>query len=147
MDHKIKINIGSDHNGYKLKSFLIEYLKSKKYSVNDFGTNSDSVSVDYPDYANYVCESILSDYEVDYGILICGTGIGMSIAANRYSKIRAALCLNLDMARLARQHNNANILVLGAKILNEQDAVNILEKFLSTSFEGGRHSVRVDKLG
>ena len=147
MDQKIKINIGSDHNGHKLKSFLIEYLKSKNYSVTDFGTNSNSVSVDYPDYANSVCESILSDDEVDYGILICGTGIGMSIAANRYSKIRAALCLNLDMARLARQHNNANILVLGDKILNDQEAVCILEKFLSTSFEGGRHSVRVDKLG
>jgi ribose 5-phosphate isomerase B len=144
-NQKIKIGIGSDHNGYKLKSLLIEYLKSKDYLVNDFGTDDDINSVDYPDYANLVCESLLSK-DIDFGILICGTGIGMSIAANRYSKVRAALCLSTDMAKLAKQHNNANILVLGARILSNQDAIDILEKFLSSSFDGGRHSARVDKL-
>ena len=145
-NQKIKIGIGSDHNGYKLKSSLIDYLKSKGFLLRDFGADDDSNSVDYPDYANLVCESLLLG-DVDFGILICGTGIGMSIAANRYSKIRAALCLNLDMARLSKQHNNANILVLGAKILTESEVIDVVNKFLSTNFEGGRHSARVDKLG
>ncbi len=145
-NQKIKIGIGSDHNGYKLKSSLVDYLKSKDFLLRDFGADDDINSVDYPDYANLVCESLLLG-DIDLGILICGTGIGMSIAANRYSKIRAALCLNLDMARLSKQHNNANILVLGAKILTENEAIDVVDKFLSTNFEGGRHSARVDKLG
>lgn len=144
-DQKIKIGIGSDNNGYKLKSLLINHLKAKGFLVSDFGADNDIDSVDYPDYAKLVCENILSE-EFNFGILICGTGIGMSIAANRHSKIRAALCLNLDMTRLSRQHNNANVLVLGAKILTPQEAIDIVDKFLSTNFEGGRHSARVDKL-
>ena len=140
-----KIAIASDHAGFKLKSQCIELLTSLSYKVFDLGTNSDQNSVDYPDYAKLVCEDLI-DEKVDYGILICGSGIGMSIAANRISKIRAALCTNTYMADAARAHNNANVLVMGARIISFEQASEILTKFLSTQFEGGRHANRIEKI-
>jgi ribose 5-phosphate isomerase B len=141
-----KISIASDHNGVALKNKLIQYLKdAKKYEVVDFGSNNSEESVDYSDYAKKVCESIL-DGDASLGVLICGAGIGMSIASNRYSGIRAALCTNLFMSERARAHNDANILVLGSRISSEQDSINMLQKFLDTTFEGGRHARRLSKI-
>ena len=136
------IFIASDHAGYQLKQYILDIIKNHK--LVDLGP-PDSEVVDYPDYAHLVCESVL-EIENSYGILICGTGIGMSIAANRLTKIRAALCLNSFMAMKARQHNNANILVLGAKIIELSEVENIINKFFTTNFEGGRHTKRVNKL-
>lgn len=138
------IAIAGDHSGYHLKDKIINHLKAKELSVQDFGTNADE-TVDYPDYAKKVVESILEG-EVKIGILTCGTGIGMSIAANRRSGIRAALCFNLLMAERARSHNNANILILGSKIVDDELALQLVDKFLNAKFEGGRHSVRLAKL-
>ena len=140
-----KISIASDHNGVKLKDKIALYLKSQKYQVIDLGPYDDKESVDYPDYAKKVCESIL-DEEASVGVLICGTGIGMSISANRHSGIRAALCMNTFMAERARAHNDANILVIGNLISSEQDSIEMLTKFLCTSFEGGRHARRLSKI-
>lgn len=140
-----KISIASDHNGVKLKDTIVQYLKSEKYQILDLGPNDESASVDYPDYAKKLCETIL-DGEVPIGILICGTGIGMSISANRYSGIRAALCTDMFMAERARAHNDANVLVIGNFISSEKESVEILKKFLTTPFEGGRHSRRLSKI-
>lgn len=138
------IVLASDHSGYLLKNKIIEHLSSKNLTVYNFGTDT-SEMVDYPDYAKKVVDSILEG-ESQIGILICGTGIGMSIAANRSTKIRAALCTNLVMAEMARSHNDANILVLASKITSDDIAINMVDKFLNTKFEGGRHSVRISKL-
>lgn len=138
--------IASDHAGYKLKDKIIEHL-AKSHShlkVKDFGTNSDE-SVDYPDYTRLVTEAIIEE-DTQKGILICGTGIGMSIAANRNSDIRAALCMNKIMAEKARQHNDANILVLGSKHVETKEALEMVDTFLNTKFEGGRHARRLNKI-
>jgi len=140
-----KISIASDHNGVKLKDKITQYLKSHKYQVTDLGPDNDKESVDYPDYAKKVCDSIL-DEEALVGILICGTGIGMSISANRHSGIRAALCMNAFMAERSRAHNDANILVIGNLLSTEKDSIEMLVKFLNTSFEGGRHARRLSKI-
>jgi len=140
-----KISIASDHNGVKLKDKIKQYLESAKYEVVDLGPFDDAESVDYPDYAKKVCESII-DGEVLVGILVCSTGIGMSIAANRHSGIRAALCVNTFMAERSRAHNDSNILVIGSLISSEQDSIEMLKKFLHTSFEGGRHARRLSKI-
>ena len=140
-----KISIASDHNGVALKDKIIQYLGSLKYEVVDFGPKNDLESVDYPDYAKKVCESIL-DEETSMGVLICGTGLGMSIAANRCSGIRAALCTDIFMVERARAHNDANILVLGNQISSEKNSLDMLKKFLNTSFEGGRHARRLSKI-
>lgn len=139
-----KISIASDHKGYDLKSELVEHLTSKGHKIYDLGTNSDD-SVDYPDYAHKVSEH-LEDESSKFGILICGSGIGMSIAANRHSHVRAALCHNEKLAELARAHNNANILVLGAKNLSLETAKSMADTFLKTTFEGGRHIKRLSKI-
>jgi len=139
------IAIASDHSGYLLKDKIIKFLIDKKLTVKDFGTNS-SETVDYPDYANMVVDSILDEESLS-GILICGTGIGMSIAANRRLGIRAALCTDLFMAERARSHNDANVLVVPSKILQDDEIIAIVDKFLSTQFEGGRHNTRIAKLG
>lgn len=139
------IAIASDHSGYLLKDKIMDYLVSSNLLIKDFGTNS-SKTVDYPDYANMVVDSILESESLT-GILICGTGIGMSIAANRRLGIRAALCTDLFMAERARLHNDANILVLPSKIISEDLTFGILDKFLSTQFEGARHNARLAKLG
>ena len=139
-----EIVIASDHSGYKLKSEIIEYLQKKSLSVYDCGTHN-TQSVDYPDYAKKVVDNIIEKL-ARIGILIGDTGIGMSIVANRNSEIRAALCVNTLTAEYAKAHNNANILVLGAKILDHEVVFDIIDRFLDTKFEGGRHSVRLLKI-
>ncbi len=142
--HTIKVAIASDHSGYDLKKVIVDHLVQKGYHVVDLGTDS-TESVDYPDYADKLCNHIL-EKESDYGILICSTGIGMSIAANRYSEIRAALVTNEFMAQRARMHNDSNVLALGAKVSSKEDSINFVDKFLTTNFEGGRHIRRLEKL-
>jgi ribose 5-phosphate isomerase B len=141
MSDKKKIYIASDHAGFDLKSLLIASVSG--FEFVDLGTSS-KASVDYPDYAKLVAESIKGNDT--YGILLCGSGIGISIAANRYSHIRAALCEDEERAKLARQHNDANVLVLAARFLEEGDAINIVETFFATEFLAGRHQDRVNKI-
>jgi ribose 5-phosphate isomerase B len=138
------IIIASDHAGYQLKSDIIDYLQRKSLSVYDYGTNN-TERVDYPDYAKKVVDGIIEKL-APLGILISDTGIGMSIAANRNSEIRAALCFDVFMAKNARAHNDANILILGAKILDYKIIYEMIDSFLTTKFEGGRHSVRLSKI-
>ncbi len=142
-----KVAIASDHAGFELKSQLVELLKSPayKYKVLDCGTNCARQPCDYPDYAKIVCEQ-LAEERANFGILICSTGIGMSIAANRLLNIRAALCVNEFMAFKARAHNNANVLVLGARIIAPETAQEIIKQFFLTKFEGGRHANRLAKI-
>ena len=139
------IAVGADHGGYEMKQELAQQLREMGHSVVDLGTDS-ADSVDYPDFAELVVRSILNG-EAEQGVLVCGSGIGMSIAANRHKGIRAALCSNENAAELARQHNDANILVLGERLTENSTAKQCVEKFFSTSFEGGRHARRVKKLG
>lgn len=139
------ISISSDHNGVNLKLAIKSYLENLGHKVCDFGCCSRDESVDYPDYVDDVVSSII-DGKSKYGILICNTGIGMSIVANRYRKIRAALCHDVEIAQLAREHNDANILCLGAKYVTDKTAEKIIEQFLITKFAGGRHALRVNKL-
>lgn len=137
--------IASDHGGFALKGEIISYLRDHtKLKIKDFGTDSDK-KVDYPDFAKVVVEAMLEGLS-PRGILICSSGIGMSIAANRSSDIRAALCLNEDMAISSRQHNDANILVLGSKFTSPEAAFGIIGQFLSAEFEGGRHARRLRKI-
>lgn len=136
--------IASDHSGFLLKNKIMQYLQSKNISILDYGADSQEI-VDYPDYSKKVVDGILEEI-APLGILICGTGIGMSIAANRTSEIRAALCFNVFMAERARAHNDANILVLGAKVPEEQVIYQMVDKFLATNFEGGRHITRLSKI-
>lgn len=137
--------IASDHRGLTLKAYLKEELTQQGYSVADLGTHSEA-AVDYPDIAGAMAEALLNKPQ-DKGILICGSGIGISIAANRYRHLRAALCHDHLSARLARLHNNANVLVLGSGFVGMAVAMDATLTFLNTSFEGGRHAVRVDKMG
>jgi ribose 5-phosphate isomerase B len=135
--------IASDHAGIALKAALIRQCTADGISIRDLGTHSTD-SVDYPDFARSVAEAIVQG-EAERGILICGTGIGMSMAANRYPHIRAALCHTAQTAALCREHNNANILVLGARIIDEATALKCTELFLSTPFAAGRHQDRINK--
>ena len=137
------IIIASDHAGFELKEFLKTSLKNHKFI--DLGTNSDA-SVDYPDFG-FAAAKAIAEGKADFAIVICGSGIGISIAANREPKARCALCLNPEMAEMARKHNNANILALGARYTGQIEALNIITAFLNTEFEGGRHENRVKKLG
>jgi len=139
------IGIGSDHAGFELKENIKRFLMEKGFSVTDYGTDSPDVSVDYPDIARLVCDNVLSG-DCAFGVLCCGTGIGMSIAANRLGGIRAANCNDIFSAKMARAHNDANVLSLGSRILAAGLACEILSVFLETKFEGGRHQTRVDKL-
>jgi len=139
------IAVGSDHAGYKLKTRIKILLNELGFSVLDLGTE-DEISVDYPDYAEKVVKAIKRG-NAKNGILVCGSGVGMSIAANRYKGIRAALCFDKSDVELARKHNDANILVLGERLISENQAKQCVEKFCSTNFEGGRHRRRVNKLG
>lgn len=138
------IAIGSDHGGFELKNHMVKYLLEKGYAVKDFGTYSED-SVDYPDCAKPVCEAVISG-EAEKGILICGTGIGISIAANKYKGIRAALCSNEYSAAMAKRHNNANILCLGGRVTGRELAYSIAEAWLDEKFEGGRHEQRIAKI-
>lgn len=138
----MKIGIGNDHAGTVLKLVLAEHLKAKGMEVVDFGVGLDE-KADYPDQAVLVSKAVLES-KVDKGILICGTGIGISIAANKIPGIRAALCSESYSARMAVEHNNANILVLGGRVIGEELAKNIVDTFFSAEFEGGRHQNRLD---
>ncbi len=142
-----KIFIGSDHAGFDLKEKIKDFLTSKNIQVEDLGTYSKE-SCDYPIFAQKVCEHVLKENSL--GILICGTGIGMSMCANRFKGIRAALCTNEYMAKMSKLHNNANILCIGARVIGEALAMEIVNSFISTSFEEGRHLKRIklmDSLG
>lgn len=140
----MQISIASDRAGLELKTFLIEELEKQNYNMIDLGTNNND-SVDYPDYAKKVVNSILIE-NTDLGILICGTGIGMSITANRYKNIRAALCSNPLEAKLAREHNDANIICLGARMIGKELALENVNIFLNTKFSGERHLLRIKKI-
>lgn len=139
-----KIYIASDHAGFELKEYLINSFKKNNIEIIDLGCNSAKDSVDYPDYANKLCEKIT---ENNFGILICGTGVGISISANRHKKIRAALCYNKTISKLARSHNDANVICLGARMLKKKYALAICKTFFTQKFDGQRHVSRVAKLG
>jgi ribose 5-phosphate isomerase B len=140
----MKISIGGDHAGFQYKEKLKTYLKEKGHEVADFGP-ADETSCDYPDFAHPVAESVASGKN-EFGILICGSGNGVCLTANKHAGIRAALCWNDELAALARQHNDANILCIPARFVDYNIAQSMTEVFLSTSFEGGRHQRRVDKI-
>ena len=140
----MKIAIAADHGGFELKDSMVEYIKSLGNEVVDLGTNS-ADSVDYPDYAKKVCEEIQKGNS-DLGILICGTGIGMSLAANKFEGIRAACVSDVYSAKMSRNHNNANVLCIGARVIGDEVAKLIIKTFLENEFEAGRHQRRVDKI-
>lgn len=140
------IAIAADHAGYDLKAKLAEELRGRGYEVLDLGTSDGSNSVDYPDFGRAVAEAVTGG-RADGGVIVCGTGIGISIAANRHPGIRAALCHDVTTARLCREHNDANVLALGARLIGETVARDCLDIFLSTEFAGDRHARRVEKLG
>ena len=140
----MRIALGSDHAGVELKALIIRELDDREFDYHDFGPSTDS-PVDYPDYAARVAESVSSG-QFDRGILICGTGVGMAIAANKVPGIRAAQVTNSDGARLSREHNNANVLTLGARTTPVIEALKIVDAFLETPFSGGRHQRRIDKI-
>ena len=141
-----KIIIGADSAGYDLKEEIKVYLSGKGYEVEDCGPDS-SASCHYPEYAAKVCKKLQGDLDGSFGILICGTGIGMSMCANKYKGIRAALCSDTFSARMTRIHNNANLICMGARVTGPSLAIDILDSFLSAEFEdGGRHRIRVDMI-
>ena len=144
IDTSKPIGIASDHAGYWLKERIRRYLIERGFDVRDFGTDSEQ-RTDYPDYGA-ACARAVAKGECSTGIVICGTGIGMSIVANKVKGIRAALCNSVTTARLARQHNSANVLALGGRIVGESVALDVVDTWLATDFEGGRHIRRVDKI-
>lgn len=141
----MKIGIGSDHGGFKLKTLVNDHLKKQGYEVIDLGPNTEE-ACDYPIYGEKVGLAVQAG-KCDLGIAICGTGLGISMAVNKVSGIRGALCTNEFMAEMARAHNNANVLALGARVLGEGLALRIVDVFLASQFEGGRHQRRVDLIG
>jgi len=143
-DAKPRLALGADHAGYRTKERIKTYLQGAGYGVADFGTQSEE-SVDYPDYARQVAESVAGGQN-DLGILVCGTGIGMGMTANKVPGIRAAVAQDTFTARMGREHNNANVLAIGARVVDENKAVEIVEAFLAASFAGGRHERRVEKI-
>ncbi len=140
-----RIAVAADHGGFALKEAVAEVLRDRGYSIVDLGTNS-ADAVDYPEFGEALARAVL-DGRAARGVLMCATGIGVGIAANRYPGIRAAVCHSTETARLARAHNDANVLVLGGRILDRETALACLDAFLHTPFEGGRHARRVAKLG
>lgn len=141
----MKISIGADHAGYELKTYLIKALSGEDFDFTDFGTNS-SESVDYPDFAHPVAESVVNN-EADFGIVICGSANGVAMSANKHKDVRCALCWLPEIASLARQHNNANMIALPARYLKNDEALEIVKRFIQSEFEGGRHLRRVEKIG
>ena len=139
-----KIFISSDHAGFNLKEQIKKNF-SKKYKFQDLGPNNSLISVNYPDYAHKLCKKVIKSSS-NIGILVCGSGIGMSMAANRHKKIRAAVCYSLKNTKLSRLHNNANIITLGARLTKKNTAFKCIEAFMNTKFEGGRHKKRVRKI-
>ena len=139
-----KIYIASDHAGYKLKEFIKKKL-IKKVNLVDLGTKNSSTSVNYPFFAHKLCRKVEKN-EKNYGILICGSGLGMSMAANRHKKIRAALCYTPKNTKLSRLHNNSNVITLGSRLTKKNSALKLIDVFFKTKFEGGRHNKRVKKI-
>ena len=139
-----KIFISSDHAGYMLKEQIKKKFK-KKYKFQDLGTDNSKKSVNYPDYAHKLCRKV-SNSSKNMGILVCGSGMGMSMAANRHKKIRAAVCYSVKNTKLSRLHNNANIITLGSRLTKKNTAFKCIEVFMKTKFEGGRHNKRVKKI-
>ncbi len=140
----MRIALGADHGGYQLKNIILDHLKEQGYETLDLGTNSDE-SVDYPKFAFAVGQAVREN-EADLGILVCGTGIGVSMTANKIPGIRAAVCTDTYCARMTREHNDANILALGARVVGSGLALDIVDAFLKTEFAGGRHARRVDMM-
>ena len=140
----MKIAIASDHGGVDLKEIISNFLKNKNFQVVDLGTN-DTTSVDYPIFADKLADNILKK-ESDLGILVCGTGVGISIRANRHKGIRAALLYDDEVAVMAKKHNNANVIVFGGRTMNSNDVLKRIDIFLNTEFEDGRHQKRIDLL-
>ncbi len=146
-ERKIKIRkiiLASDHAGYKLKEEIKEFLKNKRKKVLDLGTKN-TKSVDYPDYAHLLSKK-MKNGKNQFGILVCGSGTGMSMAANKHKNIRAALCYDIKSAKLSRQHNNANVMTLGSRLIKKNIAFKCVSTFLKTDFEGGRHLRRIKKI-
>ncbi len=139
-----KVSLASDHAGFNLKERIKKFLIKKKIKVIDLGPKNNN-SVDYPDYAKKVAKNV-SSKKSNMGILVCGSGTGMAMSANKFKKIRAAVCYNKASTRLSRQHNNANIMALGARLTKNSDAIKLVNVFLNTKFEGGRHLRRVGKV-
>ena len=139
-----KIFISSDHAGFKLKEFIKIYLSKKKLSFQDLGPNNGN-KVDYPDYAHKVAKKVNINKN-NVGILVCGSGTGMNIAANKHKKVRAAQCFSIKSTKLSRLHNNANIITLGARLISKKNALKFVSIFLNTNFDGGRHLKRVKKI-
>tara|TARA_Y100000389_G_scaffold67258_1_gene63521 strand:- start:530 stop:964 length:435 start_codon:yes stop_codon:yes gene_type:complete len=140
----VKIVVGSDHAGFELKQIIIEHLSERNMNYEDFGTNCLD-SVDYPDYAKKVAEEVNSK-DLIMGILVCGSGQGMAMTANRFKNVRAAICHNSDVAKITRQHNDANVLCLGSRFIDMSEAIKCVDVFLSTDFEGERHLKRINKI-
>ena len=139
-----KISISSDHAGFELKESIKNFLIKKKFLILDLGPRDDR-SVDYPDYAKKLAKNIISK-KSDTGILVCGSGIGMAMSANRFKKIRAAVCYNEKSTKLSRSHNNANIIAIGSRLTNKNLALKLVTIFLKTKFDGGRHKRRTNKI-
>lgn len=144
MRQEVIIPIGCDHAGFKLKQKIIKHLEEKGFSLDDKGCYSEE-SIDYPDYAHPVASMVESNENM-LGILLCGSGNGINMTANKHQGVRSALCWTKEIAALARQHNNANILTLPARFISEEEALEIVDVFFSTDFEGGRHQKRVEKI-
>ena len=140
----MKIAIGNDHAGTDYKNTISDYLKKEGYEVINYGTNTND-SVDYPDFVHPVANDV-ENSNVDFGIIICGSGNGANMTANKHQKVRSALCWTKEITELARQHNNANILSIPARFTSELQAIEMVKVFLKTAFEGGRHQARVDKI-
>ena len=139
------IILASDHAGFKLKESIRKFLIKKRNKVLDLGTKN-THSIDYPDYAHSLAKKIKKNDNNQFGILVCGSGIGMYIAANRHKNVRAALCYNTKTAKLSRQHNNANVIAIGARLTKQNVALRCINTFIKTNFEGGRHLRRVKKI-
>jgi len=139
-----KVIIASDHAGFKLKEYIKKFLLKKRKKVLDLGTQN-SKSVDYPDYAHLLSKKIKNDKK-EFGILVCGSGIGMDMTANKHKNIRAALCYNVKSTKLSRQHNNANVMAIGARLTKKNVVLKCVTTFMKTNFEGGRHKKRVKKI-
>ncbi|KAF0208944.1 MAG: ribose 5-phosphate isomerase [Actinobacteria bacterium] len=140
----MRLSLGSDHAGFALKEQVKAYLQHKGYEVTDVGTTSED-SVDYPDYAEQVGKAVAAD-EADFGVLVCGSGLGMAIAANKVPGVRAVQLMDTEMAKMSRMHNDANVVTLAGRYTEPEKAEAILDMFLTTPFEGGRHQLRVDKI-
>jgi len=140
----MKISIGNDHAGTSYKNRLVDSLKANGYKVTNYGTDSND-SVDYPDFVHPVANDI-EEGSVDFGIIICGSGNGANMTANKHQKVRSALCWTKEIAALARQHNNANIIAIPARFTSIEQAIEMVDVFLHTTFDGGRHERRVDKI-